>query len=199
MAAMPRAWAEPLPAALACTIFRNGAKVGTAAYEFLHRNNALSVIITVDLRIRLGFITMFRYQHHNQEQWRDNQLVWFSARTNRNGERGYAQGHWNGTDLMVQGSDAKPYIAPKGALDTSYWNFRTVTAPLIDSQTGRLLHITLTNAGPSAAPRADGAAIPATKYSMTGDLHLNLWYASERLTGMEYFAHDGSVLRYEIQ
>ena len=197
-AVAPRARAEPLPAALGCTIFRNNSKIGTAAYQFLRQQNALSVTIMVDLRIRLGFITLFRYQHHNQESWRGGNLVWFSARSNRNGAHEFAQGSWNGTGLMVQGSGVHPYLAPAGAIDTSYWNFRTVSAPLINAQTGRLLKATIRKIGPSAAPRADGTAIPATEYAMTGDIHLNLWYAAERLTGMEYFAHDGSVLRYEI-
>ncbi len=194
----PAARADSMPEALSCRIFRAGRQVGTAAYQFMRQDGVLTVDLAVELRVKLGFITLFHYKHHNQEQWRGDRLVWFSARTDRNGEPGFANARWNGKGLMVQGSGTRPYLAPPNALGTSYWNFRTVNAPLIDSQNGRMLQVRIADIGPSHAPRADGPAVPATLYDMSGDIRLNLWYAAEHLAGLEYFAHDGSVLKYEM-
>ncbi len=195
-----RAAAAPAPVqgSITCKVLRAGHDIGRATYSFVPAGNALTVNIVVDLRVRFGFITFFRYTHSNTEHWQDGRLIGFAARTNNNGQPQFATAVWNGAALAVTGSNTAPYLAPPNAIGTSYWNPRTLTDPLINSQTGKLLRVRLAPLGPSRAVRASGATVPATEYHMSGDLRMNLWYdAAMRLAGMQYFAHDGSVLLYE--
>jgi hypothetical protein len=47
-------------------------------------------------------------------------------------------------------------------------------------------------------PLASGGRIPATRYSLRGDLDLDLWYdQTATWAGMEFSVADGSVIHYE--
>jgi hypothetical protein len=199
LAARP-AWALSFPAAsrINCKVFRGATEIGTADYVFTPSGDRLAVAVDVDIRVRVGFITLFSYRHHNLEHWVGDRLLEFTAHTLRNGAQGYAYARWNGTGLAVTGSQTAPYVAPPNAIGTSYWNFRTVSDPLIDTQNGRLLKVAVTEQGPGAALQADGTSVPATEYTVNGEIRLNLWYTSANdLAGLQYYAHDGSILSYE--
>ena len=191
------AWAPP-NGRISCKVVRAGSDIGRTTYDFERTGDILSVALSIDLRVRLGFVTLFRYTHANLEHWHGDQLIQFASHTNNNGSAEQAAAQWNGSALAVTGSKTRAYIAPPGALGSTYWNPRTVHSPLINAQDGRLMKIRTVDAGPSEALQAGGAKIPATEYQVTGDLRLNLWYdALSTLAGMQYFAHDGSVLNYE--
>jgi hypothetical protein len=181
-----------------CKVVRGGRDIGRAVYSFVPNGDQLQVGIDVDVRIRIGFITLYRYEHHNIEQWRGDRLVGFDAHTFKDGRRFFAQAQAQVGGLAVNGTLTRPYTAPGNAIGTSYWNARTLVDPLIDSENGRLLNVRLKTIGPSEALQSDGAKVPAEEYHMSGDLRLNLWYdAGRNLAGMQYFAHDGSVVTYE--
>jgi hypothetical protein len=183
---------------IVCKVFRAGHDIGRATYAFVPYADTLTVSIAVDIRVRFGFLTLYRYTHTNAEQWRGDQLIGFSARTDNNGQPQFAAAHWNGSALAVTGSGTRPYVAPARAIGSSYWNKRTLTDPLINSQTGKLLNVRLASVGPGRAVLASGASVPAAEYRMSGDLRMNLWYdGAGQLAGLQYYAHDGSVITYE--
>jgi hypothetical protein len=183
---------------ITCKVMRQGSDIGRAVTSFARQGNDLAVTLGIDIRVRLGFITMFRYTHTNLEHWQGENLAGFEAHTNDNGTPHFATARWNGAGFDVTGSLTKPYVAPKDAIGTSYWNARTLTDPLISSQNGKLLDVRLTPLGWTPARLAAGRTVEATEYRMSGDMRMNLWYdAARRWAGLQYYAHDGSVLTYE--
>jgi hypothetical protein len=183
---------------IACKVVRAGRDIGRATYTFTPSGDDLTVAIAVDLHIRFGFITLFHYSHSNAEHWHGGRLVGFTAHTNNNGQAQFCTARRSEAGIAVTGSGTAPYVAPPEAIGTSYWNPRTLTDPLINSQTGKLLSVSLAPVGQSRAVLATGATVPATEYRMSGDLRMNLWYdAAKRLAGLQYYARDGSVLTYE--
>jgi hypothetical protein len=98
----------------------------------------------------------------------------------------------------VVGTAAKTYIAPEDALPTTYWNKRLLSSPMIGTQDGMLVHPTVRDLGAGAIPVADGARVAATRYSLRGDLDLDLWYdQTATWAGMEFSVADGSIVHYE--
>jgi hypothetical protein len=199
------AWVDPAAAmafpdarTVACRVMRQGRDIGRATTSFDRRGDDLRVTIAIDIRVRLGFITMFRYTHSNVEQWQGERLAGFEAHTNDDGTPNFATARWNGSGFDVTGSRTAAYVAPPEAIGTSYWNARTLTDPLINSQNGKLLDVRLTPLGQTPARLAAGRTVEATEYRMTGDMRMNLWYdAARNWAGLQYYAHDGSVLTYE--
>jgi hypothetical protein len=181
-----------------CAVLREGQHIGQAAYQFDRNGDSLTVAIAIDVQVKLGFITVFRYRHRNTECWQADQLMRFEAHTNDNGNPGFAAAHWNGTALEVVGSRTAPYTAPPRALATTYWNPRTLVDPLINTQHGNLLKVRMIDRGPSRAVLQDGQTVEATEYNMVGDMRMNLWYDhGQHFAGLQYYAHDGSIVTYE--
>ena len=193
------ALAEETPSGdITCRVIRGGKQIGTASYVFDRQGDRLKVAIAIDIRIHVGFLTVFRYQHSNVENWDGHRLLGFDARTDNNGSAENAHARWNGAVLEVSGSRTEPYTAPEGAIGTSYWNPRTLSAPLINTQNGKLLNVRLMPVGPSRAVLATGRTVAANEYRMVGDVRMNLWYdTTPSWAGLQYFAHDGSVVSYE--
>lgn len=194
-----QAEAQTLPGpSLRCRVIRKGHDIGTADYQFEQQADALTVRIAVDIHIKLGFVTLFSYVHRNVEHWQGGRLMDFTSSTNDNGTPNFATARRQANGIAVTGSRTAAYTAPDDAIGSSYWSALTLTAPLINTQNGKLLALSIRDAGASAALLADGKTVPATEYQVSGDMHLNLWYdAARQWAALQYYARDGSVLIYE--
>jgi hypothetical protein len=196
------ALASPLPVPpggrLAFALIRHDDKIGTHTITFDQQGDALTIHIDVEVLVKFGPIPLVRYTHHNVEVWRDNRLDQLEATTDKNGTKLYVSAHRTDAGLSVVGSAAKTYIAPEDALPTTYWNKRLLRSPMIGTQDGMLVRPAVHDLGTDPVPLASGGRIPATRYSLRGDLDLDLWYdQTATWAGMEFSVADGSVIHYE--
>ncbi len=194
--------ASPLPVPssgrLAFALIRHDSNIGTHTITFDQQGDTLTIHVDVDVLVKFGPIPLVRYAHHNVEVWRNNRLDQLEATTDKNGTKLYVSAHRTDAGLSVVGSAAKPYIAPEDALPTTYWNKRLLNAPMIGTQDGMLVHPAVRDLGVDPVPVAAGGRIPATRYSLRGDLDLDLWYdQTATWAGMEFSVADGSVVHYE--
>ena len=73
-----------------------------------------------------------------------------------------------------------------------------LSVPMIGTQDGMLVHPRVRDLGTDPVQLAGGSRIPASRYSLRGDLDLDLWYDQTRTwAGMEFSVADGSVVHYE--
>ncbi len=196
----PAVAAMPIPPgnALNCRAVRNGTDIGVATYRFETEGDRLIVNLAIDIVIKFGPIPVFRYTHRSTETWYGDLLYGVDSKTDDDGTPKFMTARRGPDGIQVTGSLTEPYTAPFDAIDTTYWDPRTVTAPLINTEDGRLLKIKVSSAGMTKVKLANGSYIPAHQYNMRGELNLEFWYDSNNiLAGLQLPAKDGSTVIYE--
>lgn len=170
--------ASPGPT-LSFRVERGSDPIGTHTVSFEREGDKLHVAIDIELAVSFGPITLFRYEHHNRETWRDGKLVAIETRTNDNGTEYEVSGKATEKGLEVTSSANGTFVAPADIIPTSYWNPATVEqSELLDTQKGRILKVEVKPAAEREA-EVNGKDIPVREYEMTGDLKLKLWYSPE--------------------
>ncbi|PWR18559.1 DUF6134 family protein [Zavarzinia aquatilis] len=177
-------------------VWRNGSLIGTHRIAFRH--DGADLVVDIDIRLAVSFasITLFRYEHRNEERWRDGRLIAMTSATNDDGTAERVDIAAGADGLVVRGSDFAGTV-PADLLPTTYWRMDSVRQRrLISSQDGRPMAVTVTDAGLDTV-QSEGRAVPASRYLMRGDLDLDLWYdAAGNWVKLEFAASDGSVIEY---
>ena len=179
---------------LAFSVLRDGSPFGTHEISFRQDGEDLHVEVAIDLEVSLGFITLFRYEHRNHEIWRDGRLVSIETRTDDDGERYSVSGRATGKGFLVTGAEGE-ILMPSDVLPTSYWHPETVQRDrMLDTQRGRLIEVRVQPIGLERVGGADGQT--ATRYRVSGDLTLDLWYDARGEWRKLSFAARGSDITY---
>lgn len=183
---------------IAFQVFRDGDPLGHHRVAFRREAERLHVEIDIQLEVTLAFITVFRYRHTNREVWQNGRLVAIDTETDDDGERYWLSGRASEAGFEVAGSSGD-FIAPADVMPTSYWNPDTVTeSRLLDTQRGRLIDVDIAPAG-SEIVLVAGQPINAQRYRMTGDLELDLWYATDGEWAKIRFEARGAEVVYARQ
>jgi hypothetical protein len=194
--------------AVACTLLASGAAASDdfdAAFEIIHNGSAIGhhivdveetpdgvvVRTLVRMKVALGPISFFRFDHEALEVWRDGRLQSMSAVTNDNGVESYVNVTRAADAFFVDGA-AFHGEAPLDAAPSVYWNKAVTSATrLISAQNGEIIDVTPQALGETQAP--DGRL--AEQHRLTGTVALNLWYDGARWIGST-FVIDGEQLTY---
>ncbi len=202
---MTEAKAEPLyrgiPASgrLDFIAYRNVTKFGTHGLRFTRADDALTVDINIAYSVKLGFVTVFRYELLAQERWLNGETISIKAKTNNNGTTEFAAATREGAALMAEGTRAKRYAAPPGALLCAHWNMAQLQHPSINPQDGSLLRFTVTPRGPAMVPDSLGKMHGCARYDMAGENNIDLWYDAAGLwVALQAKAPDGSLITYKL-
>lgn len=196
---------QPPPAAASSP---GGAKPAPAPVKPPPVLGPLTVKVVIDIAVKLGPIPLYRYNNESTEIWDGDILSSFNSKTNDNGVHTKVMAHHDGGKLWVETIKEK-YAAPEGAIVTTYWNPRTLSALLIDNIDGKLLHAKIAQLGPETIPAANGDRIEAMHYAASGDLNVHLWYAEDKpkpgetpapkhWVGLALTGSDGSHITYEM-
>ena len=192
--------ASPLPVSalygdrIEFDIFRSGARVGSHRVSFTEREDGLSVTTDFDLEIGALFITFFELQYRSEALWRDGQLVWLSARTNRNGDVSTVDVRNRQGSLTVEGPNGF-YEAALGIYPTNHWNAGVIrSTQLVNTITGRVNDVRLVARGTEQV-QTDRGLVEATRYQYDGAIQNEVWYDSEgRWVAMQFPGDDGSLI-----
>ncbi len=190
---------EPPPSGqLGFRVVRMGREIGRHLVIFQPHGAELTVRIAVDAVVTLLSIPVVRYSHRAEEIWSGGILMQVTATTAKNGEREWMQARRDQAGLSVTGSQTRAYVAPPGALATSYWNKRMLLAPMVSLEDGVLLRPAVAAHPDEAVTLASGQVIAADHYSLRGALNVDLWYdRNDRWAGFAFRAGDGSTVHYE--
>lgn len=174
IAALPDA--APAEPTIAFRVDRGGDPMGTHKLRFHEEADGLHVTIDIALAVRFGPITVFRYQHRNEEVWRDGRLISISTKTNDNGKEYWVKGKATDRGFEVDSSFAGPLIAPASIIPASYWNPAILKqTQILDTQKGRIFNVTITP-GETRRELVAGRMEQVREYVMSGDLRLKLYY-----------------------
>lgn len=194
------AFAQPrMPDSLNFTVLRNGDAVGHNTLTF--RNDAKGLDVTVDTNVvvKIMIIPVYRFEHHDEEVWRDGHLIALSSTTNDDGTHHHLKVAADGTGLEVNGDD-KASRLPPSLLPASLWNEATVRqATLLNTLDGRTMTVKVADLG-SDTVMVHGQPRAARHYAVTGDLARELWYdADGTLVQVRFKAKDDSDILYVLK
>jgi len=175
--------------------FRNGSSIGTHRLSFRTDGERVTVDVSIRFKVDLAFVTLYRYEHDSQEVWDQGRLVGLATRTNDDGKRTEVRAQAADSVLKVSGSGGS-FDLPMGSFPTTYWNRGVANQTLLlDSQDGVR---TVVKPAPPVRETISilGRQAPADRYSMTGELNIDLWYTPKgEWVGLR-FASKGSEITY---
>lgn len=174
-------------------IERKGEVIGYHAVDVTPTQTGARVDTQIEMKVGIGPITLFKYEHDSTEIWNGETLVSLVSKTNNNGDRDFVDAKRYGAQLVI---DASGYRgpAPAGAMPSSYWDKGLVSAEaMINTQTGEIMDVTTSRVGETLAPHNR----PAEQFQLVGTVALNLWYDGERWVGSN-FTIDGEELTYVL-
>jgi len=190
----------PTSQALAFRAVRNGTRLGTHTVRFVRSDRALNVEIAIDYTVKIGLFTVFRYTLRAQECWQNGELISFDCTTNNNGKQEFARAAREDAALMVEGTRARRYSAPEGAILCSHWNKTQLAVPTINPQDGSLLNFVVSSRGKAVVANSAGRKHDCERFHMLGPNPIDLWYDDSGVwLALQAKAQDGSSITYTRQ
>ena len=179
-------------------VSRDGSPIGRHGLRFTQDGARTTAEITIELQVKVAFITVYRYRHVNREIWDGDDLLSFASRTDDNGTAHRVQARRSGDRILVEG-DQGTVEAPADALPTTYWHRRFLDRPQwIDTQNGRLLSCSVSSRGVERITALD-REVAADRFAVAGDLQLDLWYVGEQWVKLAFPGPDGTPIDYRLQ
>ncbi|MEM9183555.1 MAG: DUF6134 family protein [Pseudomonadota bacterium] len=181
-------------------VYLNDDPIGYHNFRLDPEDDGYQLLTEAEFKVKVLFVTAYRYEHENVETWRDGCLERIEARTNDNGKRLDVTGQRDNAsfDLAATGTS--------GALDSgcvrtfAYWDLAALQdTQLLNSQTGAYQPVDVELVGRESID-VDGEQVAADRYSLESEgLDLDLWYSPEgEWLGLTSYVKKGRQLRYRL-
>lgn len=118
-------------------IIRKNKSIGTHSIFFNKKNEYTNVKIEVDIKVKIGFLTVYKYSHNNNERWSGNELHEIQTKSITNSKKKYSvKGKRINNIFEFIGVDGKQNTN-KNVIPISYWNKSLIERnEFLDSQKG---------------------------------------------------------------
>ncbi|MEM7460165.1 MAG: DUF6134 family protein [Pseudomonadota bacterium] len=172
-------WVATDGAVIDFTVLRKGKPFGRHLLTFERSDNgALTVTTDVDLQVKFGPITAFKYRLDSVENWLDGQLTALSGKSNSDGRKGTVLATSEDGELAVESTKYTGTL-PLTTIPSSHWNrLQVYQNQMLSTETGELLDIEVETIGADTV-MVGGEAVPATHYRLKSDLTVDLWYDAQ--------------------
>ena len=179
LTSLPTPWVATDGAVIDFTVLRKGKPFGTHKLSFDRADDgALTVTTDVDLKVKFGPITAFRYRLDSVEQWVDGQLTKLNGTSNSDGRKGKVSATTEADQLMVE-STMFDGALPTSIIPSSHWNrLQVYQDQMLSTETGEVLDIDVETIGTDTVD-VNGEKIEATHYRLKSDLTVDLWYDNQ--------------------
>ena len=130
-------------------LFRNNKSIGYHKYDFVRKNDILSIKSEVSFKITKLGVDLYKYFAASEEIYKNNKFFKFSSKTNKNKKERYANIGVDtmDDDLIIDGSSYKGK-AKKDFIVGTWWNHEIVEAKAqISAISGRIIEQTVTFIG----------------------------------------------------
>jgi hypothetical protein len=176
------AWAAPR--SLTFAVFRNGAKIGEHRVSFTSDGDALTATTDAVMTVKLGPVPVFRYHHHAVERRNGASFVSLVTSTDSNGKKEAVTAEKTAGGIVIQ-CPAGRITAPATANPMTHWNPAIFSGtPLFNPQTGKLVKVRVTKAGPG-------------HWAIRGEAEIDDYYDGDGAwSGLKGKLDDGSSVEY---
>jgi len=130
-------------------LFRNNKLIGYHNYNFSRKNENIKVNSIIEFKIRKLGVDLYSYEAVSQEEYKGNQLVKFSSKTNQNKKIKNTEINFdkNQQKLIITGSENQ-LSSPKEYLVGTWWNHEIVQSKAqISAISGRIIEQKVTFLG----------------------------------------------------
>ncbi|WP_421786535.1 DUF6134 family protein [Hyphobacterium sp.] len=164
-------------------VYRGDSRFGSHILQFDTSGERLRVTSDVDLRVRFGPITVFRYQHDATEVYENGVLQSFEAETLKDGERLVVNLERSGDQITGRGTDVdgNPLDIRHSAslILSSHWQgYEAGTDVILNTETGEEMPVTISDLGMETLT-IGSREIEARRIRVEGSLTLDLWYGPD--------------------
>ncbi len=177
-------------------VLRKGKKIGTHTIQFSRTDQGLQIQAQTKMKVKLLFVTLFKYEYISEELWCGDQLLSVQTRVNDNGNKistslvhtdeGFIAQTPNGSDFLTTSFQS-----------TNHWNIAVTSAnQVFNTITGELNDVSYSPAREFTLKTKDGQKL-VTEYEVTGDLNINSLYdEAGNWSGMAFNHKDGSPIEF---
>lgn len=188
--------APPPSRRLAFTVLRNGERIGEHRMTFSGDVASPTVSTEVDMTVKLGGVTVYRYRHTAREVWADGRFESLESVTDATAGDRKVSARRTPSGVLIR-TGRREVLAPAGTSPLTHWNPRVLTGRLFNPQEGDLVRITAAPKGVRPVILADGRSIEAQVWSLRGEAEIDNWYDRAGVwTGLKGRLKDGSVIEY---
>jgi hypothetical protein len=173
--------------------------VGEHIVAFRPDGQRLAVSTHIDIRIKVLFITAFRFRHDAEEVWQSGRLVSVKSTTDDNGTLLQVSGYAAEDGFRILGQDG-PFLAAAHLLTSNtMWDNRLVReSRLIDVQHGGEVGLVAKRLGEEPVDTPQGR-VRASRYQIiTPHYAGNLFYDSDGRWVKGLIEQQGEVLEYAL-
>jgi hypothetical protein len=175
--------AVPPGNAIGFQVLRNGSPIGEHHLRFTQNGDDLTVDIDIALTVTLAGLTLYRYSLTGNTKYTGGVFTGLDTVVNDNGKHLEVHAHKVAAGYEVVGvnhndpSKSYPrYTAPPNTLPLTYWDRNMLNGTILNIETAHSYPVTVTPAGWFKMPTAEGGAITAQRFDVTGKLNLSVWY-----------------------
>jgi len=172
--------------------------IGSHTLTFAESGGELTVDVENKMKVKVLFVTVFRYEAERRELWRGGRMVGYRSQTHDDGTDISAVAELKGDKLVIEGPNGRA-TTPLGVFPTNPWNREIVAQPLLmDTKTGELLKVEIAEAGEDTL-EIRGKSVKAKKYVIAGELERELWYGEDGTWLQMRFDSDGSAVTFTLE
>lgn len=197
-AAQIPAWQPQGGERIAFDVLRNGKPFGSHVLDFaVTDDGVLRVVNDIDLEVKFGPMTAYRYSHESQETWAGGRLQSLEGETRKDGRDLAVAARAAGDAIEVSGTNFEGAV-PAGIIPSSHWNVHEVySEAILSSEGGQVLDITVENLGTETV-MAGGEPVEATRFRLRSELDVDLWYDAEGRWVKCAFSARGQDIEYVL-
>lgn len=179
LTSIPAPWVATDGAVIDFTVLRKGKPFGSHKLSFDRTDDGtLTVTTDVDLKVKFGPITAFRYRLDSVEEWVDGQLMRLNGTSNSDGRKGEVSAEATGETLIVESTKFDGTL-PVTMIPSSHWNrLQVYQDRMLSTETGEVLDIEVETIGTDMVA-VNGGMIETTHYRLKSDLTVDLWYDNQ--------------------
>jgi len=185
------------------TVHRDGKTIGTHSYTISDKGDETLVEVTTDIKVKVLFVTAYKFIHASKEIWRNDQLVSLNSTTNDDGTPKELSIQANSGKLIinskVKDQDRRQH-ADTPMVPASLWTPNIVTQnAVLNTLDGTVMNITVEDLGTDRVEAA-GASVSAQHYAITGELTRELWFnAANELVRVRFPDKTGTEIIYALR
>jgi len=192
------AHAEPDSKTIKFAVMRNDSQIGTNTISVARNGQETTVQIVTHVEVRVAYVTLYRFDQTETEQWADGHLLAMNATTDDNGKVHRTNANSRDGKVIVEG-DGQIRKLNADVIPASLWNPALLKQNIaFDPQDGSTVPVSVVDRGEDDLV-IQGHAKHAHHYVLMTTFPQDLWYDEDhRLVKVELKGSDGSTIRYQL-
>jgi hypothetical protein len=160
-------------------VFLDDREIGYHRVRLTPEEDGRRVNVEANFKVKVLFITAYRYKHQTEEFWKGSCLANIDSRTDDNGKDLYIQSQ-SGTDEFIVETHDGPQALEGCIRSFAYWDPELLKASrLLNTQTGEYQAVEVVELGESPL-EIEGELVEALQYRLLiEDRSIDLWYTPE--------------------